>query len=1367
MKKKILLLLPMFVFVFFTLNAQNQYELLLKGGTIVPEENIQTFVDHPQINPLEIVNGHYYRLLQFEKIPTIEEQQLIAQSGIQLLEYLPKLTYIAAIPRDLSASTLANLNVRSVMPITGELKTDQNFSEKPYGKWAIHGSKIGVNLKYHKNLRQDQLLSEFEADGITLVEANGINNFIYAHIEEDQLATIANLPYVAYIALQEAPGVPEDVEGRSLHRANTLDTSFPGGRKYTGEGVAVMVRDDGDIGPHIDFQGRLNSDYVDDFGGTHGDGVSGIMSGAGNLNPRNRGMAAGSDLYALEYIDHFLDETLPLHLSDDVLVTNSSYSNGCNAGYTTITATVDQQMNDNPTFLHVFSAGNSNNNDCGYGAGDQWGNITGGHKQGKNVIATANVNADGTLVESSSRGPAHDGRIKPDIAANGRNHVSTDPNNQYSPFGGTSGAAPGIAGITAQLHEAYRDLNGGTTADAAFLKAVLLNSANDYGNIGPDFKFGWGIVNAHRAALTLEEERYFTGTVEQGMTSTHEIEIPAGVLQVKVMTYWRERESSVMTTKSLINNLDTRLVNGTETHLPWVLDSSPDVTLLDLPAAKGVDDLNNVEQIAIDNPTPGIYTLEVDGTELPFGTHDYYVVYEFITAQHTLTFPIGGEAFTPGEVERLHWDAYGNDGMFILVYSVDGGNAWLQIDQVSGDQRMYEWVVPDEFTGKARVMVIRGAVTDMSDADFSITPMPQNLEVEEACPDYIRLAWEAVPNATAYEIYVLGVKYMESVGTSTTLTFDYPTTDPANDHWFAVRALGVDNLKSRRTNAILYNGGLLSCVLAKDLSLDQINAPGQGLAFSCGSSLDENLSVTITNNGIDIQADIMVAYQFDLDPPVIEATGLTLTTGESANYIFTAPLQISDGDVHNITAWTIAAEDGYNPNDTSSVSFEVIFLDGNIEEVDIIEDFSGGTFPPANWTLVNADNGETWEETTGIQSDGSSGAMMTLDNYTYSAANGNSLRDVMYTYAVDLTDAAADAEFSFDVAYTQYEAFGTLYSDGLLVEMSIDCGLTFPIVVLDKFGDELNTVPNQSGLFTPSGPDDWRNELFDLSPYVGSTVMFKFTNISNWGNNIYIDNINIGSPFVLEAPIAEITPSQMEVCLGESITFTNTSAGGAASEFFWSFGNGAFPSNSALEGPHTVNFSQAGTITVALLLSNAAGTATTDIEVTVIDLPEPNFDFTNNLNTVMFTNTSTNGVSYNWDFGDGTTSDLANPEHLYATVGTYTVTLEVTNECGTESITSDILISTTSVNEAELTFNLLVAPNPSNGKFQLVINSEETNTLDWDLYNLQGQSLQRGQLTTQQGTTRQTVDVTNFAAGIYLMKVRNGEGFKTMKVVVF
>lgn len=69
------------------------------------------------------------------------------------------------------------------------------------------------------------------------------------------------------------------------------------------------------------------------------------------------------------------------------------------------------------------------------------------------------------LEASSSRGPSSDGRVKPDICANGAGQLSTDGPNDYQVGGGTSAACPGIAGIVTQLHHAYRELNGGANAE--------------------------------------------------------------------------------------------------------------------------------------------------------------------------------------------------------------------------------------------------------------------------------------------------------------------------------------------------------------------------------------------------------------------------------------------------------------------------------------------------------------------------------------------------------------------------------------------------------------------------------------------------------------------------------------------------------------------------------------------------------------------------------------------------------------------------------------------------------------------------------------------------------------------------------------
>ena len=1363
--KKTFTLFLLFLFS-SNLSAQVDYKILLASGEITPTENIRDFVENSTIAAQENYDGYYYQIIQFFEVPTNAQHQQITQSGIQLLEYLPRRAYIAAIPVTMNPEKLVALNVRSVLDISLDYKIANNLKQASFPDWAIQKERVEVMIKYYKNIEQSDLLPYLAEDGIMVERSNRYNNFFKATIEKGKVAEIAALPYISYLELGPAPAIADDDLGRSLHRSNMIDAGYTGGRSYTGEGVGVLVRDDGGLGPHIDYHGRLYQEFITGGGGgTHGDGVAGLLAGAGNFNPMNRGMAAGANIHALNYAADHLDETMDLFFNEGVLVTNSSYSNGCNGGYTTITETVDQQIFNNPTLLHVFSAGNSNNSDCGYGAGDQWGNITGGHKIGKNVIATANLSADATLAGSSSRGPASDGRIKPDISANGRNQVSTDPNNEYSPFGGTSAAAPCIAGVTAQLHDAHQQLNGGVTAESALLKAILLNSANDLGNIGPDFKYGWGHVNALRAVETLEQGRYFSASVDPGSTNTHDLVIPAEVLQAKVMVYWKDQEGSTSAAIALVNNLDARVIDSAgNVNQPWLLDPTPNPTNLDMPATTGIDSLNNMEQIAMNNPVAGTYTIEVTGTELPFGTHEYYVIYEFLTEDIKLTYPVGGEGFVPGETERIHWDAYGESSGFELEYSIDGGGTWTSLGTVSADARMFNWTVPADFTGEAKVRVVRGISESMSEANFSISTLPTGLEVLSVCPTYIELGWDSMINATSYQIFALGEKYMDSVGVTSDLTIQIPIANPAdieNEWYFAIAALGPNELESRRTIALYYPGGFFNCQLQNDINLASITNVGTGNIFSCDPTFSAPLTIEIMNTGLTDAIDFEAAYQVDGQAAVVETVSGTLAAGASMDYTFTQPMDISVSGNYDLTSWVSVIGDNFLPNDTTSINFDLNLLQQSAASLDVVETFESGIFPPALWTSINDDNDESWEEVSVTQADGTNGTAARVNNYAYAAAADIPIEDQLFTIPVDLT-SATNPFFSFDIAYTYYQAGGTQFLDGLRVELSDNCGTSFTEIIYNKFGDDLITVPAQSGTFTPDDASQWRNEVIDLTPYIGDIVMIRFINISGYGNNLHIDNVNYTN---LVAPVAGFTSNATTVCEGDTVTLVDNSTG-VLLEYDWDFGNNSSPANSTSAGNQQLVFNTSGMVTVSLTTTNPAGSSSASLIFDVQSLPQADFSFSLSDDTSTFSNTSTNGTAYNWDFGDGMTSTDENPIHLYDAIGTYTVTLTITNDCGTSVSIQTLDVLSTSIFDPNVKFGLLVLPNPNNGVFEMVIESSEADEVNWNMYNLQGQSVRAGILSVAVGTTRQVVDGKNMPAGIYYLRLQNEVGYKTMRVVI-
>jgi hypothetical protein len=844
-------------FVFTNSFAQSSYSIQFQDQNIEFPENINTF----QWNQMPVsskLDGGYYGWIQFYETPNQATQDLFKSQQLELIEYIPNKAYLFYFPETTSVAFLQSKGVRGIQPILGEYKLSTGLKNGGYQDWALEGDNILVTLQFHKNVNVGYVISDLQNQQIIVKQSYLGSNNIELSIPNNCLENLSNMPYVKWVELIAAPAEPEDTRGRSLHRSNSLDTQTTAGRDYTGKNIGVLCRDDGIVGPHIDFQGRIDNSLASQTGQSHGDGVSGIMAGAGNLNPAARGMAAGANLYVVNYASSFLDSaTQGLINSGAVQITNSSYSNGCNAGYTSVTQTVDTQANDTPTLLHVFSAGNSNNNNCGYGAGDQWGNITGGHKQGKNVIATANVFFDGSLVGSSSRGPAHDGRIKPDIAAHGQGQNSTNENNTYQSFGGTSAAAPGIAGVSAQLYEAYGDLNGGAFPPSALIKSTLMNTANDYGNVGPDFKFGWGIVNGLRAAKLIEDGRHLTAIVAQGDSNNHTINVPAGTTQVRFMAYWSDTPAAPGASPALVNDLDLVVTDPTAgIHLPWILDPTPNATTLDLPATNGEDHLNNVEQVLLNNPVAGDYDIQISGFNIPVGPQEYIVLYEIISEKLTLTYPNGGESFAPFATESIHWDATNTTADFDLEYSSDNGGTWSAIATVDNSLRNYAWTAPPpgEVGGEYLVRVSSGSDQDQSDANFNVAQYPTVLTVVSVCPTEAELQWIPINNAESYDVYTLGDKYMELVGSSNTESIAIPITDPAEPFWFAVVSKNsTSGWESERSTAKGHPGGILNCTLSTnefDVSALSLypNPASQEFTINLGDNSSDNIDVSIVNS---------------------------------------------------------------------------------------------------------------------------------------------------------------------------------------------------------------------------------------------------------------------------------------------------------------------------------------------------------------------------------------------------------------------------------------------------------------------------------------------------------------------------------------
>ncbi len=211
----------------------------------------------------------------------------------------------------------------------------------------------------------------------------------------------------------------------------------------------------------------------------------------------------------------------------------------------------------------------------------------------------------------------------------------------------------------------------------------------------------------------------------------------------------------------------------------------------------------------------------------------------------------------------------------------------------------------------------------------------------------------------------------------------------------------------------------------------------------------------------------------------------------------------------------------------------------------------------------------------------------------------------------------------------------------------------------------------------------------------------------------------------VSGPVAAFTTTVRQGCSPLSVTYGNQSTGSPTS-YQWTF-QGGVPSTSTDPNP-TVFYATNGTYNVTLTAKNGASTNTLTRNgyISVGRVPIPNFSYSNTTTpsvlTVSFFNTSVIGVDaqYLWDFGDGTTSTETSPQHTYSRYGTFTVSLTVTNGCGTKIITQTVGLRTSTVDVEKTAFTL--APNPNNGNFTLTLDADLGNCY-FVVYNTLGQAV--------------------------------------------
>lgn len=784
------------------LQAQRDYNIYLASGAVpIPEMYAPEDVTSTLLQECSFL-GSSYVTLQFYDIPTPAERAQLEALGIELLGYIPNYAFLAKVPQEVN---LNRISARAVFVIKPEHKLSEALMNENFPAYALAEEGVKVRILPQPDIAPVILMESLKRMGFEPGDYN--REHLALIVPGDRIRELAAHPAVMHVQLAEPPPVPEGLNGRTSSRINLVGISTSNG--YDGSGLGIAIADDGSVS-HIDFQGRL-TDFTSTPGGNHGDMTAGLAVGAGNLNPLAIGMAPGAHLhlYPIDGYPHIDQAPLNL-LQQNVPVTSTSYREGCAGVYSQSAQFVDRQVYSNPALLHFFSAGNAAGEGCGkYGNlttadGGRFGNITGGRKAGKNILTIGNVWYDDRIMNSSSRGPAADGRIKPDLVAQGQGSFTTDSDNGYRNGGGTSAAAPTAAGAALLLYQAYRERNGNSMPNSALIKAAMLNTAEDLGNPGPDYTYGWGRIHVGRAMEVLQNNWYTTNSVSHGAKRSHSISIPQGTRQVRVMVYWHDTEGLPFAGKTLVNDLDMTLQTPFgQTYRPWVLSTTANRDSLNKPAYRGTDHVNNAEQITLDNPASGNYTISIDGYLVPGGSQSYTLAYYFIREDLKITYPVGGEGFVPGETEVIRWDATGNTGTFTLEYSMNNGASWqLIVGNIAGHLRHFDWQVPNIAESKVRIRVRRAGQSAISPQPFSIFELP-DFQFRYINDNTAAIRWQPVPGANVYDVFALGEQYMERIGSTTETSFLFNIAT-GKKNWFSVRARNTDGAVGRRAIAKTY-----------------------------------------------------------------------------------------------------------------------------------------------------------------------------------------------------------------------------------------------------------------------------------------------------------------------------------------------------------------------------------------------------------------------------------------------------------------------------------------------------------------------------------------------------------------------------------
>jgi hypothetical protein len=248
------------------------------------------------------------------------------------------------------------------------------------------------------------------------------------------------------------------------------------------------------------------------------------------------------------------------------------------------------------------------------------------HGSAKNVITVGAVKDRGKMTAFSSWGPTADGRIKPEICANGEELFSTVKHSSYKRMSGTSMAAPAVTGGLSLIAQLWHSIRGDALPPEV-ARAVLIASARDAGQHGPDYQYGFGIMDVKAMADVVSGTG--AGMILQGTigrnprVKSFPLQIPDGLQRMRASLSWIDPPGSLGTGTALVNDLDICLISpSSKKYFPWVLDPKNAWKR----AERGYNRVDVTELVEVDFPEAGLWTVEITSLRIAEGISQKFAV---------------------------------------------------------------------------------------------------------------------------------------------------------------------------------------------------------------------------------------------------------------------------------------------------------------------------------------------------------------------------------------------------------------------------------------------------------------------------------------------------------------------------------------------------------------------------------------------------------------------------------------------------------------------------------------------------------------------------------------------------------------------